>query len=100
MLLGNEILDELPRRQSLGKQSVAKLRNNRTAVLRNPFLGNGSVNTLPQTTIRIWEDVFSLWSVPRGYLEDHWATQAVSGWQFPSEYQTQLVVGGFQVNTT
>jgi hypothetical protein len=47
-LLGNEILNELPRRESLGKQSVAKLRNNRKAVLRNPFLGNGSIKTLPR----------------------------------------------------
>jgi hypothetical protein len=41
LLLGNEIL---------GKQAVARSRNNRTAVLQNPFLGNGLINTLPLIT--------------------------------------------------
>jgi hypothetical protein len=39
--LGNEIN---------GKQSVARSRVNRTAVLQNPLLGNGSINTLPRIT--------------------------------------------------
>jgi hypothetical protein len=41
LLLGNKIL---------GEQSIAKLCNNRTAVLRNSFPGNGSINTLPRIT--------------------------------------------------
>jgi hypothetical protein len=40
------MLNELPRRQTLDEQSVAKLRNNRM-VLCNPFLSDGSVNRLP-----------------------------------------------------
>jgi hypothetical protein len=59
-LLGNEILNELPRRQDLGKQSVAKLRNNRTALLRDPFLGNGSINTLPRIRKNMGICVFSV----------------------------------------
>jgi hypothetical protein len=47
LLLRNEMLNKLPRSQTLDKQSVAGLRNNRT-VLCNPFLGNGSVNRLPR----------------------------------------------------
>jgi hypothetical protein len=34
-------------RQRLDKQPALHSRNNRTAELCNPFLGNGSVNTLP-----------------------------------------------------
>jgi hypothetical protein len=68
-LPSNEVLGELPRRRALGKQLVAKLHNNRTAVLRNPFLGNGSINTLPRICNNMGRCVFS---VPRGYLEDNW----------------------------
>jgi hypothetical protein len=52
---------------------------------RRPLLGNLSVKTPSQ---QYGEDVFSLLSVPSDYLEDNWAPQAVSGWRFPSEYQT------------
>jgi hypothetical protein len=45
-------------RQRTDKHSVAKLRNNRTAVLRKPFLGNGSINTLPRIRSNMGRCVF------------------------------------------
>jgi hypothetical protein len=44
---------------------------------RRPLLGNRSVNTPLQ---QYGEDIFSLWSVPSGYLEDIWGE--VSGIEF------------------
>jgi hypothetical protein len=59
-LLGNELLNELPRGQTFDKQSVAKLRNNST-VLCNPILSDGSVNRLPRrrndVILQQWWDV-------------------------------------------
>jgi hypothetical protein len=92
-LLGNEILDELPRSHALGKQSVAKLRNNRTEVLSDPFLGNGSINTLLRTTIRIWEDAFSLWSCRGVILKTNGVTQAVSSFQVNTRRSEQINSG-------
>jgi hypothetical protein len=42
-------------------------RNNRTTGLRNPFLGNGLVNTFQHATIQVV--VFSMWSAPRNSTE-------------------------------
>jgi hypothetical protein len=76
LLLGNEIL---------GKESVARSRNNRTAVLRNRFLGNGSINTLPRIRNNMGRCVFF---VVRA--------EGLSWRQLGRP--RQLVVGSFQVN--
>jgi hypothetical protein len=59
-LLGYEMLNELLRRQTLNKQSVAKLHNNRTR-LCNPLLSSSSVNRLlhrnNNVILQQWEDV-------------------------------------------
>jgi hypothetical protein len=85
LLLDNKILNELPQRQALGKQSVAKLRNNRTAVLWNPFLGNGSINTLPRIRNNIGRCVFSEIRAEGLSWRQLWRPG-------------KLVVGSFQVN--
>jgi hypothetical protein len=46
-LLGNELLEDLPRIRIRGKESVAKLRKSGT-VLCNPFLCDVSVNRFPR----------------------------------------------------
>jgi hypothetical protein len=74
-LLGNEILNELPWRQALGKQSVAKLRNNRTAVLRNPFLSNGS-KTVTVNKQQYGKMCFLCGPCRGVILKTTWATQA------------------------
>jgi hypothetical protein len=95
-LLGNEILDELPWRQALGKQSVAKLHNSRTAVLRNPFLGNGSINTLPWIHNNMGRWCFLCGPCRGVFLKTPGVPQVVS--KQMQRHSNQLVVGNFQVN--
>jgi hypothetical protein len=55
----------------LGNASNIHERNNKTTVLCNPFLGNGSVNT--RTAIElVLEALFLVRSVQSNYKEDNW----------------------------
>jgi hypothetical protein len=55
----------------LGKARNIHERKNKTTVLCNPFLGNGSVNT-PAAIELLLQDVFSVLSVQSGYKENNW----------------------------
>jgi hypothetical protein len=62
----------------LGNPRSIHERNNRTTVLCNPFLGNGSVNT-PTTIELLLEAVFCVRCVQRCYKEDNWGSRVKMG---------------------
>jgi hypothetical protein len=60
-LLGNGLVSKFPRRQILGKQSVARPRNNRTNAYSSFLRNNQRANGLARYLLR---DLFSVWSAP------------------------------------
>jgi hypothetical protein len=92
-LLDNEMLDQLPRRKVLGKQSVAKISNNRTAVLRNPFLCNGSINTLPRICNNMGRCVFSVVGAEALTWRQLGRPRQTSCWQFSKSRSEQIKSG-------